>query len=85
MPFAATWMDLESIILSQVRKRKTRKYVRKYDTNQHIYKTKTDAQIYRTDLRGKKMELKQSGFLTSEYTIKLQLSRQYGTSTKTEI
>ena len=45
MLFAATWMDLESIILSEVRKRKTRKYVRKYGTNQHIYKTKTDAQI----------------------------------------
>ena len=42
-------------------------------------------QIAKEILRGKKMELKQSGFLTSEHTIKLQLSRQYGTSTKTEI
>jgi len=61
MPFAATWMDLESIILSEVRKRKTRKYVGKYGTNQHIYKTKTDAQIYRTDLQLPRRERVQVG------------------------
>ena len=33
---------------------------------------------------GKKMELKESAFLTSDYTKKLQ-SVQYGTGTKTEI
>ena len=31
------------------------------------------------------MELEESTFLTSDYTTKLQSSRQYGTSTKTEI
>ena len=31
------------------------------------------------------MELEESTFLTSDYTTKLQLSRQYGTGTKTEI
>ena len=31
------------------------------------------------------MELKESTFLTSDYTTKLQSSRQYGTGTKTEI
>ena len=31
------------------------------------------------------MELEESTFLTSDYTTKLQLSRQYGTRTKTEI
>ena len=31
------------------------------------------------------MELDESGSLTSDYTLKLQPSKQYGTSTKTEI
>ena len=31
------------------------------------------------------MELKESTFLTSDYTTKLQSSRQYGTGTKPEI
>ena len=33
----------------------------------------------------KKNELEESTFLTSDYTTKLQSSRQYGTATKTEI
>ena len=33
----------------------------------------------------KKMELEESGSWTSDYSTKLQLSRQYGTGTKTEI
>ena len=33
----------------------------------------------------KKTELEQTGFLTSDYTTKLQSSKQYGTDTKTEI
>ena len=33
----------------------------------------------------KKMELDKSGFLTSEYTTKLQSSKQYGTGIKIEI
>ena len=32
-----------------------------------------------------KMEVEESGFWTADYIIKLQLSRQYGTGTKTEI
>ena len=32
-----------------------------------------------------RMELEESTFLTSDYTTKLQSSRQYGTGTKTEI
>ena len=31
------------------------------------------------------MELEESTFLTTDYTTKLQSSRQYGTGTKTEI
>ena len=31
------------------------------------------------------MELEESGSLASDYTTKLQLSKQYGTGTKTEI
>ena len=34
---------------------------------------------------GEKMELEESGSLTSDYTIKLQQPRQYGTGTKTGI
>ena len=33
----------------------------------------------------RKKELEESTFLTSDYTTKLQSSRQYGTGTKTEI
>ena len=33
----------------------------------------------------RRMELEESTFLTSDYTTKLQSSRQYGTGTKTEI
>ena len=31
------------------------------------------------------MDLEESGFLTSEYTIKLLITEQYGTGTETEI
>ena len=37
------------------------------------------------NLEGKKMELEESAFLTSDYTTKLQSPRQYGTGTKTEM
>ena len=48
-PFAATWMQLESLILSEVsQKDKYHKipYMRnrKYGTNEPIYKTETDSQ-----------------------------------------
>ena len=45
MPFAATWMDLEMIILSEVSQKENDKYHDitymwnlKYDPNEHIYK-----------------------------------------------
>ena len=53
MPFAATWMDLEIIILSEVSQIEKDKYLmmsliceilKKNDTNELIYKTKTDSQ-----------------------------------------
>ena len=49
MPLAATWMELEILILNEVRKRKTTYDITymwnlKYDTNQCIYKTETDSQ-----------------------------------------
>ena len=51
MPFAATWMDLEIIILSKVNQRKTNivwydLYVesKKNDTSELIYKTELDSQ-----------------------------------------
>ena len=37
-----------------------------------------------SSLEGKKVELEESDSLTSDYTTKLQQSRQYGTGTKTE-
>ena len=40
-----------------------------------------DHQISKAILR-KKTKLEESGFLTSDYTIKLQSSKQYGTGTK---
>ena len=57
MPFAATWMDLEIIILSEVSQKEkeipydiTYMWNLKYDTNQYIYETKIDSQSQRTDL-----------------------------------
>ena len=50
MPCAATWMDLEIIILCEARGRKTNTicviYIwnLKYDTNELIYRTVTDSQ-----------------------------------------
>ena len=53
MPFAATWMDLEIIIQSEVKSDRERQityditYMRKLkksDTNELIYKTETDTQ-----------------------------------------
>ena len=58
MPFATTWMDLEIIILSEVRERQipqdiTYKWNLKYDINELIYETETDSQTYRTDVVAK--------------------------------
>ena len=50
MPFAATWIDLEIIILSEVKSERqiphdiTYIWNLKYDTNELIYKTETDPQ-----------------------------------------
>ena len=56
MPFAATLMDLEIIILSEARQKLishdiTHMWNLKYDTNEHIHETETDSQTQRTDLR----------------------------------
>ena len=58
MPFAATWMDLEVNILSEVNQTKTNiigyhSYVGsnfKNNTNELIYRTETDLQISKTNL-----------------------------------
>ena len=56
MPFAATWMDLEIIVLSQSdRERQTPYDITymwnlNYDTNEPIYETVTDSQIKRIGL-----------------------------------
>ena len=49
MPFAATWMELDTLILSEVSQKKKDKYLNttymwnlKYGTNEPIHKTKTD-------------------------------------------
>ena len=49
MPFAATWMDLEIVILSELRERQipydiTYMWNLKYGTNEPIYETETDSQ-----------------------------------------
>ena len=53
LPFAATWMDLEIIILNEVSQKEKSKYYiyditymwnLKYDTNEHIYETEADSQ-----------------------------------------
>ena len=56
MQFAATWIDLEITILSEVNQKErqilctTYMWNLKYDTNEFIYKAETDSQTRRTDL-----------------------------------
>ena len=47
MPSAATWMDLEIVILSerQIPYDITYTWNLKYDTKEHLYKTGTDSQM----------------------------------------
>ena len=51
MPFVATWVDQEIVILSEVSQVGTDKYHMmsliwnlKYDTSEHVYETETDSQ-----------------------------------------
>ena len=48
MPFAATWMDLEMIIPSEVSQREKDKYYvmgnLKYETDKLLYETETDSE-----------------------------------------
>ena len=49
MPFAATWMDLENIMLNEISQRQilydiTYTWNLKNNTNESIYKTETDSQ-----------------------------------------
>ena len=55
MPLAATWMQLEIIILTEVRKRQipydiTSKWNCKNDTNEVTYKIETDSQTLKTNV-----------------------------------
>ena len=54
LPFAATWMDLENIMLSEIIRQKHaiyHLYVNiKNNTNESIYKTETDSQTFKTNL-----------------------------------
>ena len=55
MPFAATWIHLEIIMLSRSERESHIVYVvaymwnLNYYTNEYIYKTETDSQLQRTD------------------------------------
>ena len=53
MPFAATWMDLEIIILGEVSQRKTNiiyMWNLKSNTNEFIYKAEIDSQTQKRNL-----------------------------------
>ena len=57
MPFAATWTQLEILILSEVSQKErqvpydsTHIWNLKHGTNEPVYKTETDSQTWRTDV-----------------------------------
>ena len=57
MSFEAIWMELETLILSEVSQKEKDKYHMishmwnpKYSTNKPIYKSETDSQTYSTNL-----------------------------------
>ena len=57
MPFAAIWIDLEIILLSQVRQKKDKYHmmplicgISKNDTHELIYKTEIDSRTQKTNL-----------------------------------
>ena len=57
MPFAATWMELETLILSEVSQKAKGKYYMIshvwnliYGTNEPVYRKKTNSWTWRTDL-----------------------------------
>ena len=59
MPFTATWMDIERIIISEVSQRQTSHdstymWSLKNDTNDFICKTETDSQTEKTNIVTKK-------------------------------
>ena len=63
MPSAATWMELEIIILTEVSQRErqisydiTYIYNLKKNKNEHIYKTERDSQTLKTNLWSPKEE-----------------------------
>ena len=56
MPFAAMWMDLEDIMLSEIKSEKNKYYMISLicriflkNTNEYIYKTETDSQLQKTN------------------------------------
>ena len=80
MSFAATWMDLEIITLSEIRQTEKDKYMKSLtcgilkstDTNEFIYKTEIDSQTLETNLwlpKGKARGEINEEFGINRYTI----------------
>ena len=85
MPFAATWMDLERVMLSEASQTEKPRDITctqnlKHDTNEFIYETETDSQTQRTNLwlpgaRGGRGGMDQ-GFGLGLYRYNIQIDRQ---------